>query len=53
MLKIIQNERLNIAKEESSLNLWHCRFDHLGIDGVTTLKNSEMVEGMDGISKEK
>ena len=32
VLKVIhEKEDVNIAKEESNLNLWHCRFGHLGM----------------------
>ena len=32
MLKIVMNEHVNVAKENSSLKLWHCRYGHLGMD---------------------
>ena len=29
------------------LELWHCRFGHLGIDAVKQLINQDMVDGLD------
>ena len=47
MLKVIhEKEDANIAKEESNLNLWHCRFGHLGMENISKLIDGNMVDGM-------
>ena len=46
-LKVIhEKEDVNIAKEESNLNLWHCRFGHLGMENISKLIDGNMVDGM-------
>jgi hypothetical protein len=50
MLKVIPGkEYINVAKEESDMHLWHCRFGHLGIDDVSKLANNNMVNGMNDV----
>ena len=47
VLKVIpEKEDVNVAKEESNLNLWHCRFGHLGMENISKLMNGNMVDGM-------
>ena len=47
MLKVIpEKEDVNVAKEESNLNLWHCRFGHLGMENISKLMDGNMVDGM-------
>ena len=47
VLKVIhKKEDVNIAKEESNLNLWHCRFGHLGMENISKLIDGNMVDGM-------
>ena len=53
MLKIVQNEEVNIAKDESNLKLWHYRYGHLGMDYVSKLINDKMVTGMDTVHDER
>ena len=50
ILKIIPDEQVNIAREDSSVQLWYCHFCHLGIDNVTKLIKGKMVEGMNCIT---
>ena len=47
ILKTVPDEHLNIAKDNTDMQLWHCRFGHLGMDNVSKLVKSKMVEGMD------
>ncbi len=49
VLKIVADEHVHIAKEDSNLELWHCRFGHLGMHNVNKLMNDDMVEGMDSV----
>ena len=51
----IAKEHANIAKKQPDTNLylWHCRFGHLGMNSVSTFINENMVNGMDGVSKEE
>ena len=35
------------ASKTLDLELWHCRFGHLGIDVVKQLINQDMVDGLD------
>ena len=53
MLKIVQNEEVNIAKDESNLKLWQCRYGHLGMDYISKLINDKMVTGMDTVHDER
>ena len=54
ILKIIPSEEnVNIARENSGMQLWHCRFGHLGMDGVTKLIKGKMVEGMNCGTKDE
>ena len=47
VLKVIhEKEYVNIAIEESNLNLWHCRFGHLGMENISKLIDGDMVDGM-------
>ena len=46
ILKVIPDEHINIARDNNDLQLWHCRFGHLGMDNVSKLVKSKMVEGM-------
>ena len=47
VLKVIhEKEDVNIAKEESNLNLWHCRFGHPGMGNISKLIDGNMVDGM-------
>jgi hypothetical protein len=47
MLKIIPGvEYINVAREAPDKNLWHCRFGHLGMNGISKLINENMAEGM-------
>ena len=46
VLKCCQDINVNIARENSDMQLWHCRFGHLGIDNVSKLVKGKMVEGM-------
>ncbi len=50
MLKIVADEHVYIAKEDSNLELWHYRFGHLGMHNVNKLMNDDMVEGMDSVN---
>ena len=47
VLKVIPEEHVNIAMDESSLKLWHYRFGHLGMENIMKLVNDKLVEGMD------
>ncbi len=47
ILKVVPDEQVNIARENTDMQLWHCRFGHLGMDNVSKLVKSKMVEGMD------
>ena len=47
ILKTVPDEHLNIAKDNTDMQLWHCRFGHLGMDNVSKLVKSKMVKGMD------
>ena len=48
ILKTVPDEHLNIAKDNNDMQFWHCRFGHLGgMDNVSKLVKSKMVEGMD------
>ena len=53
ILKIIPDEQVNIAREDSSVQLWYCHFCHLGIDNVTKLIKGKMVEGMNCITNDE
>ena len=46
ILKVIPNEHLNIAREDVDMQLWHCLFGHLGMDNMSKLAKSKMVDGM-------
>jgi hypothetical protein len=48
MLKVVLEEYVNVVKSDPNMELWHCRFGHLGMDNVSKLLNSRMVEGMSG-----
>jgi hypothetical protein len=50
VLKIVTDEHVHIAKEDSNLELWHYRFGHLGMHNVNKLMNDDMVEGMDSVN---
>ncbi len=50
VLKIVADEHVHIAKEDSNLELWHYRFGHLGMHNVNKLMNDDMVEGMDSVN---
>ena len=45
-LKVVPIEHMNIAKENTDMELWHTRFGHLGYDNVSKLIKGKMVEGM-------
>jgi hypothetical protein len=47
MLKIVTDDHVSIAKEDSILKLWHDRFGHLGMDNVNKLMKGEMDQGKD------
>ena len=47
VLKVVPDEHVNVAMDESSLKLWHYRFCHLGMDNIMKVVNNKMVEGMD------
>ena len=46
MLKVVPEEYVNVAKNNPNMELWHCRFGHLGMDNISKLLNENMVEGM-------
>ena len=46
ILKVVPIEHMNIAKENTDMQLWHNRFGHLGHDNVSKLIKGKMVEGM-------
>ena len=50
VLKIVADEHVHIAKEDSNLELWHYRFGHLGMHNVNKLMNDDMVKGMDSVN---
>ena len=47
ILKVVPDERVNIARENIDMQWWHCRFGHLGMDNVSKLVISKLVEEMD------
>ena len=46
VLKVVPVEHMNIAKENTDMELWHNCFGHLGYDNVSKLIKGKMVEGM-------
>ena len=46
VLKAVSEEYVNVAKNNPNMELWHCRFGHLGMDNISKLINENMVEGM-------
>ena len=47
VLKVVHDEHVHSAMDESSLKLWHYRLGHLGMDNTVKLVNDKLVEGMD------
>ena len=42
----IKDEHVNVAREESDLNLWHCRLGHLGMEKISKMMDGNMVYGI-------
>ena len=40
------DDRTIFAFGKGTYNLWHCRFGHLGMNGISKLINENMAEGM-------
>ena len=49
-LKQFSSEQANSAENISNLDLWHCRYGHLGVDNLVKLSDRNMVDGMDKIN---
>ena len=49
VLKVVSEEYVNVAKNNPNMELWHCRFGHLGMDNISKLINENIVEGMSSI----
>ena len=50
---LIPDEQVNVAERSSSLQLWHYRLGHLGMDNVNKMMNEQMVDGMNSVNDEK
>ena len=50
-LKTHSHENANTAGNISNMDLWHCRYGHLGADNLAKLSNCDMVDGLDRIAK--
>ena len=37
---------MHVAENNPNMELWHCRFGHLGKDNLSKLVNNDMVTGM-------
>eukprot|EP00795_Rhopilema_esculentum_P011835 gene11835-2369_t len=48
-LKQFSSEQANSAENFSNLDVWHCRYGHLGVDNLVKLSGRNMVDGMDKI----
>ena len=49
MLKVISEEYVNVMKNNPNMELWHCRFGHLGMNNISKLLDENMVEGMSNV----
>ena len=50
-MKTHSHENANTAENTSNMDLWHCRYGHLGADNLVKLSNCDMVDGLDRIAK--
>lgn len=50
---LIPDEQVNVAERRSSLQSWHYRLGHLGMDNVNKMMNEQMVTGINSVSDEK
>lgn len=46
ILKFVPNEYLNVARGDADMQLWHCRFGHVGMDNMSKVVKNKMVHGM-------